>query len=625
MPDIDTTRKETLDLCEVLGRLSEDNGPLDSLVPTVLEDIWVWYVPGHVYHPLKAQFGPRPFFLFTAATEGEQPTPVAVENISRISVGPLPTGKKAFLGGTENYLSSGRYAQRCDWPQRNMVPISRDAARYYLSKYALAHDQSSESPLPAVFAYSYQTVDSQEKMYSGIEAVVNGSQVNFLQYQLKDEETVARSKEDAKSPIPTLEETVEDFQDLVGSPSHEPSEGRAYARYEILGESMSKEAPGQISSVVMEAAWEGMVSMLSPPPTSALVTLLVKSVDGNLDYENHLSTQPLLRELNQLVDWYDCCTQGVAWESKVRRKGIAADIDDFLDDIKNEGGIAISEETTAVEAGMFNSLPVRKDLDFTEKLWKYCQDAINTDEIVDCLTATIDELETGKLQPLVHKGNHSSLANLIRDCLKLSKLQVTADYEEQKETISRSFDYWLEQPLECLVEANDLATWDTLEPFLEPTIPLEDQLQRLRYLHRILELWSLVKTNVLAVPYESLRLLVQDTITYYTQFLGDSEAYEFEQPLHATINLPRFSNETDKLLTSLVRSFEPCYWELSLVEESGLLSSFSDQENQNCSGTMRMQVTFNRKDELFSSPPKHVLHPPRTRTRTRTPSPPPSL
>ncbi|KAK9762375.1 hypothetical protein K7432_011938 [Basidiobolus ranarum] len=622
MPDIDTAQQIGHEFHKVLEELTEITDSTESLAFASFEDVFIWYIPKHVYHPIKDQFGPRPFFLITSATEDDQPFSVAVENINRIVVGPVPTGKKAFLGGTENYLSSGRYSQRCIWPQERVEAISKDSARFYLSNYALTHNQEIKKSLPAIFIYSFEAIDSEDsKMYSGIEAIVKEDQVNFLLYQIKDGGCVAKSKEDAKAPIPTLEELVEDFQDLVGSTSHEPSESRAFSRYEILSGSVSKES--QTSSVTMEVAWDGMAKMLSAPPTSALVTLLVKSVDGNLDYENHIATQPLLNELNQLIAWYDCCSQGIPWESKVRKQGIASGIDDFLDDVINEGGMAISEETTGVESGMFNTLPVRKDLDFTEKLWKYCQEAVDADEIIDCLTATIEELETGKLQPLVHKGNHSSLANLIRDCLKLSKLQITADYQEQKETISRSFDYWLEQPLECMVEVgisklkrdychyligNDLATWDTLEPFLEPTISLEDQLQRLRYLHRILELWSLVKTNILAIPYESLRVLVQDTISHYNQFLSDPEANEFELPLYATINLPRFSNETDKLLTSLVRSFDPCYWELSLVEESGLLSSFADQESQNSSGTMRMVITFNRKDELFSCRPKSTTH-----------------
>jgi hypothetical protein len=35
------------------------------------------------------------------------------------------------------------------------------------------------------------------------------------------------------------------------------------------------------------------------------------------------------------------------------------------------------------------------------------------------------------------------MANLIRDCLKVASMQTSSDYHEQKESLSRQFDYWL--------------------------------------------------------------------------------------------------------------------------------------------------------------------------------------
>ncbi|RUP50336.1 hypothetical protein BC936DRAFT_139596 [Jimgerdemannia flammicorona] len=123
------------------------------------------------------------------------------------------------------------------------------------------------------------------------------------------------------------------------------------------------------------------------------------------------------------------------------------------DDIKHEGsamGVDDNDESVIVDA--FSTLSTRKDLDFTERFWKFCQNAQNQDDLIDALTAVIEELETGRLRPMIHKENHSNLGNLIRDCIKLTLLQTTADHDEQRETIGRAFDYWLASPLECLCE-----------------------------------------------------------------------------------------------------------------------------------------------------------------------------
>ena len=78
--------------------------------------------------------------------------------------------------------------------------------------------------------------------------------------------------------------------------------------------------------------------------------------------------------------------------------------------------------------------------------------ANNKDDMIDALTAVVEELETGRLQPVINKSNHSSLATAIRDCFKLARLKTAVDVEEQRDAIARAFDYWLESPLEWIVE-----------------------------------------------------------------------------------------------------------------------------------------------------------------------------
>jgi hypothetical protein len=52
----------------------------------------------------------------------------------------------------------------------------------------------------------------------------------------------------------------------------------------------------------------------------------------------------------------------------------------------------------------------------------------------------------------VHKTNRTSFANIVRQCISLYRMETTGDYNERKSSISSTFDFWIEQPFECLVE-----------------------------------------------------------------------------------------------------------------------------------------------------------------------------
>ena len=92
-------------------------------------------------------------------------------------------------------------------------------------------------------------------------------------------------------------------------------------------------------------------------------------------------------------------------------------------------------------------------------LWSFLCREITVAELVDCLTAVIEELEQGRLLPLVYfaftqisKENQSNFARVVKSSLLLSSQKTVPDYDQQKDALGRTFDYWLEQPLECLID-----------------------------------------------------------------------------------------------------------------------------------------------------------------------------
>ena len=78
------------------------------------------------------------------------------------------------------------------------------------------------------------------------------------------------------------------------------------------------------------------------------------------------------------------------------------------------------------------------------------------------MTAIVEELETERLKPMVsiykvshtqiNQNNLCSFANTIRELLCVSLLTTCTDAEARKQGVSQVFDFWIENPLECLVE-----------------------------------------------------------------------------------------------------------------------------------------------------------------------------
>lgn len=94
-------------------------------------------------------------------------------------------------------------------------------------------------------------------------------------------------------------------------------------------------------------------------------------------------------------------------------------------------------------------------------------------------------------------------------------------------------------------------TWQ--DTFVDATLPLEEQVARLRRLHRVVELWSLVKSNILQMPAEGLRGLVQAALEQYAATSDDGEpSVDPTATVVYRLALPRFSSETGKALTGMV-------------------------------------------------------------------------
>nr|KAJ3421312.1 hypothetical protein HK105_003913 [Polyrhizophydium stewartii] len=409
---------------------------------------------------------------------------------------------------------------------------------------------------------------------------------------------------------------------LVVASSLNPSQIKAacHAQYEILSRPSIDLFDGQrFSTISLAVFWDAYVpNPLSLPSIPRHAKLTIHCEPGSCDTENHIGIADIRKQLETLAEWNVLRESHPEWtvcgvaapgdddmdtsppdDAQAQPKPLlSAAVDAFLESRQKRLHISTAVPTTKASASSthmlvdgFGAIRQRTEFDFAEQMWLFFHRAERRDDMVDALTAVIEELETGRLLPRVAKDNLCSLANVIRSCLKLAAQQHSTDAREQRESISATFDFWLEQPLECLVDAGiwklkrdyqvfflegNVASRHQLEPFIDPTLALGDQIQRLWCLHRVLEVYNLVKTNILALPDQVTRAIVQATLRYYKSMLdapaeasGDDSEMEgnsgassrsWDQPLVLEVAMPKFSAESQKAVAALCSSFDASMW-----------------------------------------------------------------
>ncbi|KAJ3413021.1 aspartate--tRNA ligase dps1 [Chytridiales sp. JEL 0842] len=363
----------------------------------------------------------------------------------------------------------------------------------------------------------------------------------------------------------------------------------------------------------------------------------IRSAGGNHDPANHSKTRQLNEELQYLSKWDRLrCGHGdpeadwpiAAHDGSAALTPLVDQVDDFLDRIKEEGCNLIGDEPSSfgnsssgltADVDPLGKLTARLDLDFTERFWKFCLGATSLEDLSEVVQIVADDLLTGKLQPMVNKSNNTSLAIFIRDCLKLSRTQTSPDYMERKEAVATQADYWIENPLEYLVEAGiaklrrdychfligpNLASWNQLEVLVDPTQSLTIQIRRLERLHKVLEVYTLAISTVFSLPQASGRALVAAALEYYLKESKKDEESEdgVESAEDGADNgsdgkismykvcLPRFQAVTSKLLDGISKSFQPTLWRLAIssvaqtkrhVSSTGPTPLWQQTSNQN--------------------------------------------
>ncbi|KAJ3166243.1 hypothetical protein HDU88_003466 [Geranomyces variabilis] len=677
----------------------------------LLDCFWIWLIRPCIIHPLRAIHA-RPdaaFFIASRRNDPKHHSGTDEESIELKSVRCVHVGNNSTaLGERKSKDRDANVEMEIPASTHMGDELPLDEARYLLSLFCQLRSLPASSDilsLPStLFALSLDSMDdsgSRPLSYTGIETQDDGTSTGTI-YHIRNGSWVSQETDEPDChPVPTVDELVADSRlhapapcDDCNDTTVDPPQLVAHirAKYDILAESMFQtSSETAMSSISLEAAWTTTIAgssingarqtsmrLLSPPQPSAHVALRVRCVAGRCDVENQLPTAALRAELETLRAWDRMrCGDDGAWgedRGEGAEFGRAATesrmsphvVDLWLHEIKEEGFVLASSSTAdsarsgggGDTSGTFdldaaNALPVRSDLDFAERFWRFAQEnSSNRSDLSVILNGVIEELETGKLRPMVNKTNHSSFARVIRDCYKLVRMQTAPDFDDQKEAISRTFDYWLEQPLELMVEigiwklkrdycfhlvGGDVASWEELDSFVDATLPLELQVARLGRLHRVLELWALVKSNVLRMPRAALRALVQAALAHYTtpppteDGTGDEDVVDDDAAdadavddvdvvfghtdgdddsvVVFRVTMPRFSAVAGAAVDAgggaggaaveMVAGFEPATWSIRLTSAASSHPASIASMSSSPTLTPAYIVTFDRADSLF--------------------------
>jgi hypothetical protein len=165
---------------------------------------------------------------------------------------------------------------------------------------------------------------------------------------------------------------------------------------------------------------------------------------------------------------------------------------------------------------------------------------------------------------------------VIKEYVQIKQLETNKDNSVMA-TIEQTFDYWLNEPLPIIIEVaiesifNEfcfqfitpgLASAKDLSKYYDPSLELSKQLELLQKLQNVLEIYSLLSTNVLSLGFDILRDLTIRLLGYFY----DSE---FKGDLFIRIKVPQFDSGTRKLVGSFWDRFQPSKWKVKLELENG--------------------------------------------------------
>lgn len=323
------------------------------------------------------------------------------------------------------------------------------------------------------------------------------------------------------------------------------------AKYDILAEAGDRSHSDLQSSLKLEVEWQKVTGLslvlLHDPPVEAKCQLKLRVFSGNTR-SPAFSIYQELRKLRAVVD--GLATAEVNWIGTQEHsmvdtvKGLVEQLKCGSDVVRYRFGDADQE---CYNVGLDTDLlEERKDLDFTDHLWKVLQNCTSYSDLIEAFNYIISELRKGDFQPFIHNYNTSAIANAVKDSFRgqlrslplsgLSPLQYLAEMGIQK----------LTQDYIHFFLSKNLASLGSLDFYLKRNQKFTEMLGRLEKLQNITETFCLLK--------QCLSLSQNTLIEICWQMLRHYEVSEIDTARHFEFCVP-----TGGVL-KVMQSFQPIEW-----------------------------------------------------------------
>ncbi|XP_071115433.1 protein zwilch homolog [Haliotis cracherodii] len=324
------------------------------------------------------------------------------------------------------------------------------------------------------------------------------------------------------------------------------SDTSCYARYNVI-DSMRDDKAGYQGSLAVDLEWARSMSLLQKPPSHAAAFVKASVTAGDM----RSPAYSFYQELTLLKSFVSSVTTGdVNWIGEVSDVPLIESVKKLIEQLQ-QGDRVVHEENEDDSVDLMSPLEnlvfmERQDLDFTDHLWKVLISCSAYSDLVSSLQYIFNCLSSGRVQPMVHNNNHTTMAQLVRDSymgrmmvppLKgITPIKLLAEMGGEK----------LKRDYINAFLSSDMTTLSHLAHLVSMSKSLEENLEQLEKLQNVLEMVSMLKL-FLSLPHSSLGSAARQMLKHYeTNAIEEKHVFEFGVPTSS--------------VQSVMDTCSPCEW-----------------------------------------------------------------
>ncbi|XP_033902205.3 protein zwilch homolog [Acipenser ruthenus] len=432
------------------------------------------------------------------------------------------------------------------------MPLAVMKARQLISWYTMAHNpnmpQLVNASCPAVVLppvwVRCDSSDPEGTCWLGAETIRTDSKVTGINFH----SVTCKGPVIGKASFINLDELKKAHK---GRHHSSTVTTKGYAQYDLFGSTVVESSIIESqSSVVVDFTWNNVENILQTPPLTSAATLNIRVGSG----DQRSPVYHLFKELEFLIVLAEGLKTGETdWPEPLETKTAVELVRALIEDLKNKFDVyqkqpakeseKIKSDAASVEGSIQTAFVTdRGDLDFAEQLWSRMRRSVASyRDVVDSLTLVIQALKFGDIQPWIHRGSSSSLSKLIQQSYhgNMDNFSLTG-LAPIRMLLEVGLDKMRKDYINYFI-GQELTTLNYLDYFLSSSVDVQEQVQRLKKLHHMLEI--VVNCNAfLNLAHEHLFPLTQSCLQFYKKH-PYSEEHVFHLQIRPSVISSFYQNE----------------------------------------------------------------------------------